>query len=104
MAWVVPIAMAAYGAYSADKQSQASQTAAGIQGEASAAAIAESRRQFDEAQAFNAAQWNSSQKAIEPYVQAGQGAVSKLSSLLGVSGVSPNGWTATPYSYTANPA
>jgi len=63
------------GAMSSKAQKSASSEAAGAQTEASAASIAEQRRQFDAVQ-----------ELLKPYVTAGQGAIEAQQGLLGLAG------------------
>jgi hypothetical protein len=63
------------GVMSSNAQSDAAESAAGAQTEASAASIAEQRRQFDAVQ-----------KLLAPYVNAGESAVGGQQDLLGLSG------------------
>ena len=90
MAQAIPIVIAIYGMYTAWQQSKAATTAAGIQGEASEAALEESARQFNASQAFAEKQWATTQAQMAPFIATGQGAASNLSYLLGIKGVSPN--------------
>jgi hypothetical protein len=70
------VGSALVGAYSAKKQGDAAQNAAESQSQASAAGIAEQRRQF-----------NAIQKLLKPYVRAGAGALEGQEDLLGLNGV-----------------
>lgn len=63
------------GYMSSQAQSDAAQTAADAQGQASAASIAEQRRQFDAVR-----------ELLKPYVDAGSGALSQQQALLGLNG------------------
>jgi len=85
----VSIAYAGYGAISTYMQAQSAKQAGLLQAGASKEALAEASRQFDASQAFAEKQWATTQAQLAPFIAAGQGGVSKLSHLLGVSGVSP---------------
>ena len=63
------------GVMASDAQSEAASTAAGAQTQASAASIAEQRRQFDAVQAL-----------LKPYIDAGTGAIGAQQNLLGLGG------------------
>lgn len=97
---IMSLASAAANAYGASKASKASKEAAGLQVDAANRAAELEYAASQDALDFQKQMWASSQSAMEPYVRAGQGAVSNLSHLLGVSGVSPTNWTAQPYAPT----
>lgn len=63
------------GVMASDAQSEAASAAAGAQTQASAASIAEQRRQFDAVQAL-----------LKPYIDAGTGAIGAQQNLLGLGG------------------
>ena len=78
MAWVATAIVGGSvisGMMASDAQTSAAETAAGAQTQASAASIAETRRQFDVVQ-----------KLLEPYVGAGASALGAQQALLGLSG------------------
>lgn len=80
--------------YASNKASDAAKTAASQQTDAAAKGVDLQYQASKEALDFQKQQWAATQSALEPYVKAGQGAVSKLSGLLGIAGVSPNNWSA----------
>jgi hypothetical protein len=78
MAWVAVAVVGGSvvsGMMASDAQSEAASTAAGAQTQASAASIAEQRRQFDAVQAL-----------LKPYIDAGTGAIGAQQNLLGLGG------------------
>lgn len=83
---------AGVGAYSASRQADAATQASGVQVASSDRAAALQYAAAQDTLAFQKQQWASAQTMAQPWVQAGQGAVSKLSGLMGIGGVSPSGW------------
>jgi hypothetical protein len=94
--WVALIGagVSAYTSYASSKnQADASTQAAGVQTASSDRAAALQYAAAQDALAFQKQQWSSAQQMAQPWVQAGQGAVTKLSGLMGIGGVSANGWS-----------
>jgi hypothetical protein len=75
MSWMLPAAIIGSSLFGAESSSNAADTAAQASGQASAASIAEQRRQFDIAQANQA-----------PFLAAGTGAVNRLGAGVGYGG------------------
>lgn len=74
-AWMLPAAIIGSSLFGAESSSDAASTAARASGEASAASIAEQRRQYDQTRADQA-----------PYLAAGTGAVNRLAAGVGYGG------------------
>jgi len=75
MSWMIPAAIIGSSLFGAESSSDAASTAARASGEASAASIAEQRRQYDQNRADQA-----------PYLAAGTGAVNRLGAGVGYGG------------------
>ena len=89
MGWMLPAAIIGSSLFGAESSSDAASTAARASGEASAASIAEQRRQYDQTRADQA-----------PYLAAGTGAVNRLAAGVGYGG---EFGAARPFDFQYNP-
>jgi len=84
----IGIAGAVGGVATAAIGSRAAGKAATVQADASTQAALLQKQAADEALAFQRQQWTTAQGQIAPWLQAGQGAITNLQSLMGIPGVS----------------